>query len=89
MAAYLQSLTPNPTIIAAENYFLTLCTTIFNERDFTKTEDTTWTALQIAAALYALNRETPINQGYEKLLIGLQQYAPIYNQTLFTKLTII
>lgn len=89
MAAYLQSLTPSPTIIAAENYFLTLCGTIFAARDLSKVEDQTWTALQVAAALYALNRETPINQGYEKLIIGLQQYAPIYNQTMYTRLTII
>ena len=78
--ALLQSITPTATRLAAEDYFILLCETIFKARDLSKVEKTIADASKIRFGLKALDSLATSDEAYQQIIVGLNKMCKIYNK---------
>jgi hypothetical protein len=70
--ALIQSLTPQVTIDAAEDYLLVLCEKIFMARDLSKVESSVADASKIRFGLRALDYIEVTDDAYQRIIVGFK-----------------
>ena len=78
--AELQSLIPQVTIDASEDYLLLLCDKIFKARDLSKVEVNVADASKIRFGLLALNNLVVTDAAYQQIILGLNILCKVYSQ---------